>query len=603
MQDSPTASTYLAADSVADRPPDLAIVRRLGAYLGRRRGLLAACLVLVLLSSAAVTAGPWLLGRAVDLGLVAGDRGALLRFALLMLAVQALRTAAAVAEGILFSLLGQGVLHDLRQDLFNHVQSLPLPFFDRNPVGRLVTRLTNDVAALGELFAPSVVSVVVNVVVIVAVSSALFLLDPLLAATAFLLFPVLVAVTLYFGHRIRTVFRDVKGRLARINAGLGELIPGMRVVQLFGREAHERGRFTELNAAYRDAQLRGVRYNALLHPLVQICAGGTVAALLLLGGWRVHTGVITVGTLVAFLTYTQHLFQPVRGVIEKYNLFQTAMASAERIFLLLDEAPEAGWGEGEAGEVPPPAVGLPARLRGEIRFRDVHLTYDGGVAALNGLDLTVAPGEVVALVGSTGAGKSTVASLLLRFFEPTRGTIELDGRPLASYPKGFLRRRVGLIGQDVFLFDATLRENLCLFREVEEARLAEVIQRVGLEEVVARLPEGLESPVGERGGRLSLGERQLVAFARFLLYDPDILVLDEATASIDRTSERRIQCALEVASEGRTTVIIAHRMETVAHADRVVGLEGGRKVFEGPPETVAPGTPSLRRVLGRRSSP
>lgn len=582
---SASAPSYLSADSVADRPPDLAIVRRLGAYLGRRRGLVVGCLVLVLLSSAAVTAGPWLLGRAVDRGLVAGDSHALLVLALLMLAVQGVRTVTSVAEGLLFSILGQGVLHDLRQDLFARVQSLPTPFFDRHPVGRLVTRLTNDIAALGELFAPSVVSVAVDVVVIVAVSTALFFLDPLLAATAFLLFPVLVAVTLYFGSRIRSVFRDVKGRLARINAGLGELIPGMRVVQLFGREAGEGDRFTELNGAYRDAQLRGVRYNALLHPLVQICAGGTVAALLLLGGWRVHSGVITVGTLVAFLTYTQHLFQPVRGVIEKYNLFQTAMASAERIFLLMDETPEAGWGEGPAGGAPNgDAATLPARLAGAIRFSDVHLTYEGGVDALSGLDFAVAPGEVVALVGPTGAGKSTVASLLLRLFEPTSGAIEVDGRPLTDYPKGFLRRRVGLIGQEVFLFDATLRENLCLFRDVEEGRLMEAIHRVGLDEVVARLPEGLEARVGERGGRLSLGERQLIAFGRFLLYDPDILVLDEATASIDRTTERTIQHALEVVAQGRTTVIIAHRLETVRHADRVVVLEAGRKKEEGSPE-------------------
>jgi len=591
--------TYLTADTVADRAPDLAIVRRLAGYLRRRRGVAAACVGLVLLSSAAVTAGPWLLGRAIDHGVVAGDRHLLVELALLMLAVQGVSTAAAVGEGILFAILGQGVLHDLRQDLFARVQSLPTPFFDRNPVGRLVTRLTNDIAALGELFAPSVVSVAVDVGVIVAVSVALFFLDSWLAATAFLLFPVLVLVTVYFGHRIRTVFRDVKGRLARINAGLGELIPGMRVVQLFGREQGEGDRFTELNGAYRDAQLRGVRYNAILHPLVQVCAGGTVAALLVLGGWRVHAGVITVGTLVAILTYTQHLFQPVRGLIEKYNLFQTAMASAERIFLLLDEPPEAGWGEGAeglGGDRPAPtdaaagvaegdhgAAALPARLRGEIRFRDVHLTYDGGVTALSGLDFAVAPGEVVALVGPTGAGKSTVASLLLRLFEPTAGTIEVDGRPLTAYPKGFLRRRIGLIGQEVFLFDATLRENLCLFRPVAEARLQEAIRQVGLQEVVARLPDGLEARVGERGGRLSLGERQLIAFVRFLLYDPDILVLDEATASIDRTTERTIQRALEVAAQGRTTLIIAHRLETVRHADRVVVLAAGRKVKEGEP--------------------
>ncbi|RMF87515.1 MAG: ABC transporter ATP-binding protein [Nitrospirae bacterium] len=583
-----TPPDYLAPDSVAERPPDVAIVRRLGGYLGRRPALVAASLALVALSAAAVTAGPWLLGRAVDLGLVARDRRALLLYALLMLAVQGLRTAASVAEGVLFAKLGQGVLHDLRQDLFARVLSLPLPFFDRNPVGRLVTRLTNDIAALGELFAPSVVSVVVNVVVIAAVSAALVVLDPLLAAAAFLLFPLLVAITLHFGRRIRRVFREVKLRLARINAGLAELIPGMRVVQLFGAEEGERARFTRLNRAFRDAQLRGVRYNAVLHPLVQVCAGATVAGLLLLGGWRVHRGAITVGTLVAFLTYTQHLFQPVRGLIEKYNLFQTAMASAERIFLLLDEPPEADWGEAGAEKLPP-------RLAGAIRLQGVELEYEGGVPALRGLDLEVAPGEVVALVGPTGAGKSTVASLLLRLYEPTAGTVELDGRPLEQYPKGYLRRRIGLIGQEVFLFDATLRENLCLFREVAPERLAEVVRRVGLEPVVAALPEGLETRLGERGGRLSLGERQLVAFARFLLYDPDLLILDEATASIDRTTERRIQRALAVAAEGRTTLIIAHRLETVRHADRVVVLERGRKVAEGPPETV------LAQGLARRA--
>jgi len=604
-----TPTTFLHDDSVADRAPDLAIMGRLARYLRPRRGLFLACVTMVAASAAAITAGPWLLGRAVDEGLVAGDGHALMRFALLMLAVQTVRTVSASGEGYLFTRLGQGVLHDLRMDLFRHVQSLPVPFFDHNPVGRLVTRLTNDIASLGELFSPAVVSVVVNVVVIVSVSTTLFVLDPVLAGLGFILFPVLIVVTVYFGRRIRLVFRDVKGRLARINSALGELIPGMRVVQLFGRQEAEAQRFTELNAAYREAQIQGVRYNARLHPVVQVCAGGTVAAILLVGGQRVHGGTITVGTLVAFLTYTQHLFSPARGIIEKYNLFQTAMASAERIFLLFDEPPEAGWGpatERGADFSPPEAthpelprrpvasgptpgeamVQLPERLAGRIVLHGVDHTYDGGIAALRGLDLAIAPGEVVALVGPTGAGKSTVASLLQRFFEPSAGHIEIDGRPLSDYPKAYLRRRIGLIGQEVFLFDATLRENLCLFRDVDEARVWEAIRRVGLEETIGRLPEGLETRVGERGSRLSLGERQLVAFARFLLYDPDLLILDEATASIDRNSERLIQHALEVAARGRTVLIIAHRLQTVRHADRVVVLEEGRKVEEGPPEAL-----------------
>jgi ATP-binding cassette subfamily B multidrug efflux pump len=581
MRDSSTtAGAFLREDSVVDRPPDLAIVRRLVRYLAPRWPLLLASVAMVAASAGAITAGPWLLGRAVDRGLVAHDGHALVRYALLMLAVQAVRTISASGEGYLFTRLGQGVLHDLRMDLFRHVQSLPVPFFDHNPVGRLVTRLTNDIASLGELFSPAVVSVVVNVVVIVSVSTTLFVLDPVLAALGFVLFPVLVVVTIVFGRRIRLVFRDVKGRLARINAALAELIPGMRVVQLFGREAAEVRRFTELNAAYREAQIQGVRYNALLHPVVQVCAGGTVAAILLVGGQRAHGGAITVGTLVAFLTYTQHLFSPARGIIEKYNLFQTAMASAERIFLLLDEPPEAGWDTAADGHA------LPDRLAGRIAFHGVDHTYDGGVAALRGLDLAIAPGEVVALVGPTGAGKSTVASLLQRFFEPSAGHIAIDDHPLTAYPKGYLRRRIGLIGQEVFLFDATLRENLCLFRELDEGRLWEAIRQVGLEGAIARLPEGLETRVGERGSRLSLGERQLVAFARFLLYDPDLLILDEATASIDRNSERLIQHALEVAARGRTVLIIAHRLQTVRHADRVVVLERGRKVEEGPPETL-----------------
>jgi ATP-binding cassette subfamily B multidrug efflux pump len=588
--------TFLHEDSVADRPPDLAIVRRLVAYLRPRRGLFLTCAAMIAFSAGTVTAGPWLLGRAVDAGLVAKDRGALLFFALLMLIVQGLRTVSAAAEGYLFTRLGQGVLHDLRMDLFRRVQSLPVTFFDHNPVGRLVTRLTNDVVSLGELFSPAVVGVVVNLVVILSVSVTLFVLDPVLAALGFVLFPVLAVVTVSFGRRIRFVFRDVKGRLARINAALGELIPGMRVVQLFGRQEAEARRFTELNAAYRDAQIRGVRYNALLQPVVQICAGGTVAAILLIGGWRVHGGVITIGTLVAFITYTQHLFNPVRGIIEKYNVFQTAMASAERIFRLFDEPPETDWRPVES------PAGLPERLAGRIEFHHVHHTYDGGIDALRGLDLAIAPGEVVALVGPTGAGKSTVASLLQRFFEPTGGRIEIDGRPLADYPKEYLRRRIGLIGQEVFLFDATLRENLCLFQEIDDARLAVVLRQVGLDEAVARLPAGLETRVGERGSRLSLGERQLVAFARFLLYDPDLLVLDEATASIDRNSERLIQHALEVAARGRTVLIIAHRLQTVLHADRVVVLEQGRKVEEGPPATLLAADGDFARIYRLQES-
>jgi ATP-binding cassette subfamily B multidrug efflux pump len=588
--------TFLHEDSVADRPPDLAIVRRLMAYLRPRRALFVTCVGMIAFSAGTVTAGPWLLGRAVDAGLVAKDPDALLLFALLMLAVQAVRTVSAAGEGYLFTRLGQGVLHDLRTDLFRRVQSLPVAFFDHNPVGRLVTRLTNDVASLGELFSPAVVGVVVNLVVILAVSITLFVLDPVLAVLGFILFPVLAGVTIFFGRRIRFVFRDVKARLARINAGLAELIPGMRVVQLFGRQEAEKGSFTTLNEEYRDAQIRGVRYNALLQPVVQICAGGTVAAILLVGGWRVHGGVITVGTLVAFITYTQHLFNPVRGIIEKYNVFQTAMASAERIFRLFDETPEIGWRPSDRPEE------LPERLAGHIELHGVHHTYDGGVHALRGLDLTISPGEVVALVGPTGAGKSTVASLLQRFFEPTAGQIRIDGRPLADYPKEYLRRRIGLIGQDVFLFDATLRENLCLFQEIDEVRVADVLRQVGLGEAVGRLPAGLAARVGERGSRLSLGERQLVAFARFLLYDPDLLVLDEATASIDRNSERLIQHALDVAARGRTVLIIAHRLQTVLHADRVVVLEAGRKVEEGAPATLLAADGDFARIYRLQES-
>ena len=489
--------------------------------------------------------------------------------------------------------IGQNVMFDLRRRLFGHIVKQDLALFDRQPVGRLMTRLTSDIEALNELFTSGLVTVATDVLTLGAIMGVMIWLDWRLALLSFTVIPVLFVLAGFFRSRVRQSFRRIRVRVARINSFLQEHIAGISIVRAFGQQERRMERFDQLNLAHTKAHLETVAAFAVFFPAVELVSTAAVVLLLWQGGLWVEGGTVTLGTLVAFVQYAQRFYRPISDLSEKFNILQGAMAASERVFALLDTRAKV------VDPVRPVAV--PERARGEIRFEDVHFGYvpldvvdrDGAdpteletvrekKPVLRGLDFHVQPGERVAIVGSTGAGKTTVISLLLRFYDVDSGRVLVDGVDVRDWPMHALRRQTALVLQDPRLFSGTLRQNLTLWDEqFDEDRLRDAVERVGLDRVVKRLPHGLEEELREGGQRLSTGERQLAAFARALAHDPPILVLDEATASVDPETEARIQLATEELLRGRTSVVIAHRLATVRDADRILVLHHGRLLEQG----------------------
>jgi ATP-binding cassette, subfamily B, multidrug efflux pump len=475
---------------------------------------------------------------------------------------------------------GQRVIHDLRQALFAHVQRLPARFFDRTPVGRLMTRILNDVEAIGELFTSGVVSVVGGVLTLSGVVVVMLVLDWRLALVSFAAVPVLFGIAGFFRGRARAAYRDVRNRIARVNTYLQESLIGMTVIQLFGREPAAAGEFGALNEEHRRALFRRMSYDALLYATVEVVGSVTIAGLIWWGGGQILAGALTFGVLVAFMEYTHRFFLPIRDVSAKYTVMQSAMVAAERIFGLLDTPLEI---------TSPPAPHRPAAAtpRGAaIEFRDVWFAYgepaDQGWV-LQDVSFRIAPGERIAVVGPTGAGKSTLARLLTRCYDVQRGAVLVDGVDVREWDLTALRRHVGLVLQDVVVFTGTVEENITLGRsDVKRADVETAARRAHLETLVASLPAGYEEPIRERGANLSHGQRQLLAVARALVYNPPVLVLDEATSSVDPETELLLQDALDRLLAGRTSVIIAHRFSTIQRADRVLVLQHGRLREDGP---------------------
>ncbi|MBI4577285.1 MAG: ABC transporter ATP-binding protein, partial [Planctomycetes bacterium] len=541
--------------------------RRLGGWLAPDRQQAAGALALVLASTGLALVGPWLIGRAVDAVLSARTRE-LAWVAAAFLAAEVVRFGAAFAQTYLMQWIGQQVMHDLRTTLYAHLQGLPVAFFDRHPVGRLVTRLTNDVGALGELFGSGLVVMAGDLFLVAGIASVLVVLDPWLAVVALGAVPVLVVAVAFFRGRMRVAFREVRARLARINAHIAENVNGVRVVQAFHHQAANERHFARIGEEHLAAARRTVTYHAVFHPLVKAISAASVGLLIALGGLDVLDGRIALGVLVSFIMYSHHFFQPIQELSEKYTILQAAMASAERVFKLLDER----------SELPEPSspVPVPARLRGEIEFRAVGFAYQPGRSVLRGVSFRVAPGECLAVVGLTGAGKSTLIHLLSRLYDVQSGQVLVDGIDVRAYPQRELRARIGVILQDVFVFATTVRENVRLGDEsVDDDRVRAALARTRADRFVDALPGGLDQPMDERGATLSTGQRQLLAFARALAHDPSILVLDEATSNIDLETERHIQEATAQVVRGRTSIVIAHRLSTVRHADRVLVMHHG----------------------------
>jgi ATP-binding cassette subfamily B protein len=482
------------------------------------------------------------------------------------------------ANAVLMSLTGQAAMRDLRREVFGHIQKLHLGFFDRYPVGRLVTRATNDVENIAEMFSSGIVALVTDVAKMIGFMVVLFLLAPRLALVSFLVVPILAACAVGFRRGIRDAFRKVRVRIARINATLQETVTGMKVVQLFTRESRNQREFEAMNAEHRDAWINSIRYDAALFAAVEIAGGISVAVIVGYGA-----GFATAGTLYVFIDWMRRFFMPLRDLSAKYSVMQSAMASTERIFQLFDTVPAIQDEESGLDEMQSAAVAAARRAsRGEVVFDHVWFAYNNEDWILRDVSFRVAPGEKVALVGSTGAGKTSIIKVLTRLYEVNRGAIRLDGVDLRELPQRELRQRVAMVLQDVFLFSGTVASNIGLERgDVTPAQIERAARAVEAHRFIEKLPHGYDTVLRERGSDLSGGQRQLLSFARALAHGGDVLVLDEATSSVDPETEVLVQHGIHALMEGRTSIVIAHRLSTIQDVDRIHVLHHGRIVETG----------------------
>ncbi len=553
---------------------DARLMRRLLGYLRPYWWKVALGVTLLVLVAALELIGPYLTMVALDHAIPDGDLGLLGTLALAYLAALLLAFALEYGQQILTTWLGQRIMFDLRRQIFGHLQRQSLRFFDRNPVGRLMTRVTNDVEVLNQLFSSGIVAVFGDVFTLVFIVGVMVWMDWRLAMVAFSVMPLVVLVAFVFRYKVREAYRDIRVRLARINAFLQERITGVSVVQLFGREPKATARFRDINRDHLEAHLRSITYYALFFPVIELLTTIALALILVYGGARLLDETITVGVVTAFLMYARRFFRPIQDLSEKYNMLQGAMASSERIFRLLDTEPDV--------RDPATPVRLPEPGRGEIEFRNVWFAYtrdedgENWDWVLRDVSFKVRPGERIAIVGHTGAGKTTLISLLMRFYEPQQGEILFDGVPIDQVSLRDLRSRVGLVLQDVFLFSRSVDYNIRLGEDqISRDRATEAAARVGADGYIGRLPAGFDEALGERGTSLSVGQRQLLSFARALAFDPLVLVLDEATSSVDSEVEHQIQTALETLLQGRTSLVIAHRLSTIQNADRILVFHHG----------------------------
>jgi len=468
---------------------------------------------------------------------------------------------------------GQHMMQDIRMELFGRIQGQAIQFFDRNPVGRLVTRVTNDIENLNEMFKSVLITIFKDVFLLSGIIVVLVYLNWRLALISFMLLPVVFALTLFFSTRAREVFREIRQHIAAINAFLQERLSGIRIIQLFVQERSQLKRFEELNHKNYLASLRQIRIFAVFMPSMEVLSSVGIGLLIWYGGGKVIGEQLSLGSLVAFIGYIQMFFKPIRDISEKYNIMQSAMASMERIFGLMDQKEV----------IQEPAIPKrPVRSEGHVEFKNVSFSYNEGFPVLKGVSFEIKPGQIVALVGYTGSGKTTTISLLERFYELEKGDILFDGLDIREWRISELRSRIGLVMQDVFIFAGTIAENICLGDEkTSREKLEEVSRQVNAHQFINRLPGGFSHEVKEEGVTLSAGERQLLALSRALAYDPTLLVLDEATSSVDPETERLIQDSIFRLSKRQTTLIVAHRPSTIQMADRILVMHRGQIVEQG----------------------
>jgi ATP-binding cassette subfamily B protein len=546
---------------------------RLAGYFAPFKAQLGLVMGCVVLSTLLGLMGPYLMGRGIDGFIASKDAAGLGKIALVMLGAYVLNNALQTVSNWLMAGISQRALRDIRRDLFEHIQTLPLSFFDRNPPGELMSRLTNDVDAINQAVAQNVTSLLASVLSMVGIVVAMFVLDKWLALASLLVVPIMLWFTRFVAVYTRRGFRDLQKSLGELNGVMEESIGGQRVVKVFRRSDSVLASFQKSNDEVRQTGTYANTYALLLMPLTAVLGNLFVIVLAGLGGWLALSGLVSVGVIAAFINYGQNFVNPLRQLSNLYNTIQAALAGAERVLAVIDTPSEADGAKGKPA--PPPTRGL-------VRFEHVTFGYRAGSPVLQDMSLEARPGEIVALVGPTGAGKTTIINLLTRFYEIDGGAITIDGVDLRDMAKDDLRRRLGLVLQDTYLFSATVMENIRYGRlSATDEEVMAAAAMADADHFIRQLPHGYQTVLSERAGNLSQGQRQLLAIARTLLADPAILILDEATSSVDTRTEARIQKSLLRLMKGRTSFVIAHRLSTIRDANQVLVIDGGKIIERG----------------------
>jgi ATP-binding cassette subfamily B protein len=554
-------------EEILGKAYDGRLMMRILRYLKPYWKLLAVSFFFLMLQTGAQLLGPYITKIAIDRYIAQRDIDGLDLMALAYLGVVLFGFIVVFIQTYTTEYTGQRAMHDLRMEVFSHLQKQDLAYFDRNAIGRLMTRTINDVETLNELFSTGVVGLLGDVSIVFGIAVMMLWLDWQLALVCLAAFPVIIYISRFYRRRAREVYRESRMILGRLNAGLQENLAGVATIQAFGQEERMYRRFQDVNLSYRNVLLRSIRYNAVFFPVIELFSALTIGLLLWYGGQQILANAVQAGVLVAFIQYIQRMYQPIRDLAEKYNVMQAAMASSERIFALLD-TPETIMNPSQPKRA--------AKVAGEVKFQDVWLSYAPGDPVLKGISFHVQPGEKIALVGATGGGKTSIISALCRFYEIERGAILVDGVDIREWDKQELRSHLGLVLQDVFLFSGDIATNITLRDpRIGEERMLDAARRAQIAPFVDKLPNRYGEEVQERGSTFSQGQRQLLSFARALAFDPKILILDEATSSVDTQTELLIQEALDELLKNRTALIIAHRLSTIRHADRILVIHKG----------------------------
>ncbi len=563
-----TQRTVIEEDVVRGKVYDRHLFRRLMRYALPYWPWLAFGVVAIIVASALDVLGPYLTRLAVDRYILPGDTQGLFRIVLVYLGVILGAFAIRYAQIYATQYLGQKIIYDLRMDVYTHLQRMDQRYFDRNPVGRLMTRLTSDIEALNQMFTQGIVMIFGDIFLITGIVVFMLSLNTQLALWTFSVIPLLLVASFVFRKKVRIAYGKIRFHLAQINAFLQERISGMAIVQLFNRQKADFEQFRQLNWQYTRAFIRTIFYYALFYPVVEVLSAAALGIIIYRSGVMISAETVTLGTVISFIQYVRMFFRPISDLSEKYNVLQSAFASSERIFKLLDTRPEIQ---------SPPNGYRTERIQKGIEFRDVWFAYDGEDWVLRDIQLTIPAGQRYALVGHTGSGKSTLVRPIGRFYDVQRGTVLVDGVPVQEWDLADLRRHMAIVLQDVFLFSGTILDNIRLGRtDIPESAVIEAAKKVNAHSFIERLPGGYLAEVKERGANLSTGQKQLISLARAIVMNPDILILDEATANVDSESELLIQQALQTVLKDRTAIVIAHRLSTIQHMDQIVVLHKGR---------------------------